>query len=125
MLNPLFNLIGAVQAADQAAEEMAPSGSGGSYKQAKDFQTKMLYENLARAMLISEALWELLKEHTGLTVEDLHKKLYEIDMQDGQIDGKNERKAVQCPNCKHTVSPRHTSCLYCGQVIDDTVFRLG
>ena len=94
--------------------------------QAKQAQrsVKMLQEDLARTMLICEALWELLSHRTGLTVKDLHDKLYEIDMRDGQLDGKNQRKAVECPGCGRTVSPRHAACLYCGQIIDDSVFRI-
>ncbi len=85
---------------------------------------KMLEENLAKTMLICEALWELLSEKTGLTVNDLHEKLYDIDMRDGTLDGKNQRSAVACGNCSRMVGPRHSACLYCGHVVDESVFRL-
>lgn len=88
-------------------------------------QVKLLEENLAKAMLISEALWELLSERSGLKIEHLHKKMYEIDMRDGELDGKNQRKAVECGGCGRMVGPRHSVCMYCGQVIDDSVFRIG
>ena len=88
-------------------------------------KVKMLEESLGKAMLISEALWELLSERTGLKIEDLHKKMYEIDMRDGTLDGKNQRKAVECSGCGRMVGPRHSVCLYCGQVIDESVFRIG
>lgn len=86
---------------------------------------KMLEENLAKTLLICEALWELLSQRTGLTVQELHDKLYEIDMRDGTLDGKNQRKPVACPGCGRIVGPRHSVCLYCQQVIDDSVFRMG
>lgn len=85
---------------------------------------KMLEADLAKTLMICEALWELLSQRTGLTTADLHSKLYEIDMRDGVLDGKNQRKAVECPQCGRTVAGRHAACLYCGQVIDDSVFRL-
>jgi len=85
---------------------------------------KILQDDLAKTLLICEALWELLSQRTGLTVKDLHDKLYELDMQDGQLDGKNQRKAVECPRCGRMVSSHRTACLYCGQVIDDSVFRM-
>jgi hypothetical protein len=75
--------------------------------------------------LICEALWELLSQKSGLTVKDLHDKLYEIDLRDGSLDGKNQRKAIDCPNCARKVGPRHSICFYCGHVIDDSVFRFG
>ena len=121
----LFNVLNTSVRGGIPAAEITPSGSSWRSQQAdKNLQIKKLYENMAKISLICEALWELLGEHTGLTVEDLHKKLCEIDMRDGEIDGKNQRKAAQCPNCKHMVSPRHTSCLYCGQVMDDSVFQV-
>ncbi len=87
-------------------------------------ELRVLHENLARTMLICEALWELLRERGKMTDEDLHKKLYEIDMRDGELDGKNQRKAQECPQCGRRVSRRHASCIYCGQVIDTSVFSI-
>jgi hypothetical protein len=87
-------------------------------------QVKALRADLARSLMISEALWELLRDRAKLTEEDLHKKLYEIDMRDGVIDGKNQRKAKKCPDCEHMVSSRHPACIYCGKVMDDSVFSI-
>jgi ribosomal protein L32 len=87
-------------------------------------QVRVLEANLAKSMMINEALWELIRDQHGLTEKDLHKKLYEVDMRDGVLDGKHQRKAVECPNCGHTVSPRHPACIYCGQVIDESVFTI-
>ncbi len=80
--------------------------------------------NLAKALLISETLWEFIKEEHGLTDEQLHEKVYEVDMRDGTLDGKHQRKAVECPNCRHMVSPRHPACLYCSQIIDESIFTM-
>lgn len=87
-------------------------------------ELKTVQANLAKTLLICESLWELLAEKTNLTIDDLHQKLYEVDMRDGVLDGKNQRQAVECPNCRHMVSSRHAACLYCGQIIDDSVFNL-
>jgi len=80
--------------------------------------------NVAKTMMICEALWELLREKTNLTEEDLYKKLYEIDMRDGVLDGQNQPKVRECPKCHRRVSGRHAACLYCGETIDESVFRL-
>lgn len=86
---------------------------------------KMLESNLAKALMINQALWELLSEKTGLTEDDLNNKLYEIDMRDGKLDGKNQRsEPTKCPNCARPVSPKHAACIYCGQVLSDSVFDM-
>ncbi len=85
---------------------------------------RVLEANLAKTLLICETLWELLRDEHGWNEETLHKKLYEVDMRDGVLDGKNQRKAVVCPDCGHTVSARHPACIYCGRVIDMSVFNL-
>jgi len=87
-------------------------------------ETKLLRAELQKAMLIIESLWEMLREKHGLTDDDLYKKIYEIDMRDGTLDGKNQRKAVECPDCGHMVAPRHPACIYCGRVIDNSLFTL-
>ena len=87
-------------------------------------EVRMLEANLAKALMIAEALWELVRDKLGLTEEDLNDKLYAIDMRDGQLDGKNERAVAECPQCRRNVSRRHPACLYCGTLIDDSVFRL-
>ena len=87
-------------------------------------ENKILHNNLEKSMLICEALWELLRDRAKLTDEDLHKKIYEIDMRDGVLDGKNVRKAVECPDCGRKVSSRHPACIYCGRVIDTSVFTV-
>jgi len=87
-------------------------------------QNRVLEANLAKTLLICETLWEFIKEHHNLTDEQLQKKICEVDMRDGTLDGKNQRKAVECPGCGHMVSARHPACLYCGRIIDDSVFTV-
>lgn len=87
---------------------------------------KLLEANLAKSLMICEALWELLAEKTGLTEDDLYNKLHEVDMRDGVLDGKNQRSsATECPSCGRKVSGRHSACLYCGEIIDNSIFNLG
>jgi ribosomal protein L32 len=112
------------------AAQVASTAAAGDAARAKskagkvERQVRVLEANLAKSMMINEALWELIRDQHGLTEKDLHEKLYEVDMRDGVLDGKHQRKAVECPNCGHTVSPRHPACIYCGQVIDESVFTI-
>jgi ribosomal protein L32 len=110
---------------DKKGKEIAmlfqPDGQSGS---GAPGYVQRLEMNIAKSLLICEALWELLREKTNLTEEDLYKKLYEIDMRDGALDGQNQPKMRECPNCHRPVSGRHAACLYCGHVLDGSVFRL-
>ena len=87
-------------------------------------EMRMLEENLARALMINEALWELMRDKLKLTDQDLCEKLYEVDMRDGELDGKNQAKAVACPQCKRRVSARRAVCMYCATVVNDSVFHM-
>ena len=87
-------------------------------------RVRILEANLAKVLMINEALWEILREKLGLTDEDLNSKLYEIDMRDGVLDSKNQRSVSKCPSCHRKVSPRHPACIYCGQIINASVFQI-
>jgi hypothetical protein len=89
-----------------------------------DSEIKHLQATIAKVLMINEALWEIVRDQHGLTDEDLHNKIHEVDMRDGQADGKNQRKATKCPNCEHMVSSRHPACLYCGHVMDSSIFDM-
>ena len=100
------------------------AASAKSAAQAIGQRAKVLEANLAKTLMICETLWELLRDEHGWTDQNLYKKLHEVDMRDGVLDGKNQRKAVKCPDCGHTVSARHPACIYCGRVIDTSVFTM-
>ena len=106
-----------------AAQREAASAKHAASRAAQ--RIKLLESNLAKSLMISEALWELLAEKTGLTEDELYQKLHEVDMRDGVLDGKNQRSAADCPACGRKVSGRHAACLYCGEVIDSSVFNPG
>ncbi|MCK5565932.1 MAG: hypothetical protein KAJ07_11855 [Planctomycetes bacterium] len=105
----------------------AASGAAARAKNKADsvaHQVKALEANLAKTLLICETLWEFISKEQGLNETDLNKMMYDIDMRDGQLDGKNQRKISECPDCARKVSPRHPACLYCGKVIDSSAFSM-
>lgn len=87
-------------------------------------KVKHLEATVAKVLMINEALWEIIRDKFDMTDEDLHDKIHEVDMRDGQADGKNQRKASKCPECDHMVSSRHPACLYCGHVMDSSIFDM-
>ena len=71
-------------------------------------------DRLDRLLLVCSAMWELLREKTGLTEEDLMAKVQEMDLRDGSPDGKVRKQVLKCVQCGRTMSRRHHRCLYCG-----------
>ena len=72
---------------------------------------------LHRTLLAVEAMWTLLRDKLGVTEVELIDRIHEIDLSDGQLDGKVRRGAVSCPKCSRTISPRFPRCMYCGQPV--------
>ncbi len=79
-----------------------------------------LSDRLDRLSLISQAMWELLKEQTNLSNEQILTKIREVDLRDGKADGKMGRKVFTCKNCGQKVSSSHRSCVYCGEPIQSS-----
>lgn len=53
-----------------------------------------------------------------LTDEDLVKKLREIDLRDGVLDGRvKPEHPVVCPGCNKKMKKGASTCVYCGSII--------
>ncbi|HUU32157.1 MAG TPA: hypothetical protein VMY69_08675 [Phycisphaerae bacterium] len=88
-------------------------------------EVELLRMDVERLLIISEALWRLLREKGGYADEDLVNRMVEIDMRDGALDGKVAKgPPATCPHCKRTLHKRRPWCLYCGgQVLQDPFAR--
>jgi len=73
-----------------------------------------LDDKVNRLALICRAMFELLQQSTGLSEEQLTKKILEIDLRDGQADGRMTPRGKVCPKCGATMSPKFGRCLFCG-----------
>jgi hypothetical protein len=83
----------------------------------------MLQLELERVLMISEALWSILKEKFALSDEELEQRVMEIDLRDGKLDGQVARSGpAQCPHCQRPVLSRRPICLYCGQPFQPDLF---
>jgi hypothetical protein len=76
-------------------------------------ETRRLIEGLR---LTCQALWEIVRSQHGLTDDVILKKIEEIDLRDGKLDGKMTA-SVPCPECNHEVRANRRNCLYCGTPI--------
>jgi hypothetical protein len=65
--------------------------------------------------LACQALWELLRDTTGLPDKTVFEKMQEIDLRDGTLDGKMGARPVTCAHCGRTTNDHRKSCLYCGE----------
>ncbi len=70
---------------------------------------------IERLLMICEAMWSILKEQYGYDDKELIKRVMEIDMRDGRLDGKAPRSEPgECRECSRKLSKRHVRCIYCG-----------
>jgi rubrerythrin len=80
-----------------------------------EHQMRTLAARFERLVLVTQTLWELLREQTDLTQQQMYDKMQEIDLRDGVADGKIGKKVFECTNCGHTVAGTYSTCIYCGE----------
>jgi hypothetical protein len=83
------------------------------------YSTQSLHSRIDRLSLINRAIWELIQEKLGLSEKDLLKKVQEVDLRDGKIDGKVHAEVKMCPGCENVLSARHLKCIYCGAPVTE------
>ena len=115
MLNPfLSGMLASGPFSTHGTSETAMSGvAPGGAERAVD-EVRQLEDRMDRLVLVNMALWSLLQEKMGLTEKDLMDRVQQVDLADGQLDGKARKPLAKCPDCDRVMSPRHKRCLYCG-----------
>jgi hypothetical protein len=89
-----------------------------------DRRAEALELDVERLLMISEALWNMLKEKHGYTDEALEKRIMDIDLRDGKFDGRvADSPPGKCPNCERTLMKRRPRCLYCGETVGIDAFE--
>jgi hypothetical protein len=81
-----------------------------------------LEEKVDRLALICRAMFELVQETSGITEEQLRKRIVDVDLRDGQSDGRMTRQAKRCPKCEAAMSPQFGRCLFCGYKDESRAF---
>jgi hypothetical protein len=76
-----------------------------------------IVRQLRKIALVNQALYELLKERTGINDEDLRRKVREIDLRDGIADGRRDASPLRCPKCRTAVTAGALSCPTCGATV--------
>ncbi len=79
---------------------------------------------IERLLMITEALWTILKDEHDYDDEMLVDRITEIDLKDGKLDGRvTEKKGpIKCDRCSKPVSRRRPICIYCGTAFNKDPF---
>ena len=77
---------------------------------------KVLTDKVERLSMMTVAALELLEE-VGVSESRIAKKVEEIDLRDGNPDGKMTSPRV-CGDCGNRVSPKRSTCFFCGSLVN-------
>jgi hypothetical protein len=92
---------------------------------AREAQTKveLLTHDIDRLLLLSEALWTLMKQQHGFADDVLLGLIEEIDRKKTTVNGLAVKNPPQlCPSCHRPNSAGRLFCLYCGKPIPGNPF---
>ena len=75
-----------------------------------------LQMQVERLLMVTEALWTILKEKHGLEDQELLRQMVQIDLRDGRMDGRVAATPPEpCPKCQRIVAKQSVRCMYCGE----------
>ncbi len=107
------------------AETKEPPGAASSEASAQRAQQEisLFRQDIERLLMITEALWGILKEKHGYTDEELKRRVADVDLKDGRLDGRvAPTEALDCPHCGYKTSKRRPLCLYCAKPLENDPF---
>ena len=81
------------------------------------FDVAAFERRLNRLALCNQALWELLRDNTTLTDDDLRAKIREIDARDGREDSQMSAQQIPCAACGKLSNTKRNTCVYCGATL--------
>lgn len=122
-MDNLFHGMTMARAHMKAAVAEAAASATRTTSEATRREVRCLETELDRLELILAAQWSLLRETPGLTDVDLKKRIREIDLSDGKLDGRVAcRPLTDCPACNRGSSARNVACVYCGEELSPSPF---
>lgn len=80
-------------------------------------QVEELQRRLDTMTLAAQAMWELLRVHGRFSDTDLLEKMQEVDLRDGQADGRISSGLVNCPGCGRRNRSTRRHCVFCGAAL--------
>lgn len=90
-------------------------------------EVRALEQQIERLSLAAMALAEFLRDKMGVSEQEIEAKISEIDLRDGQLDGRIRASIKQCPQCQHPNHSNRRLCMYCGTKLptDSLLFQSG
>ncbi len=79
---------------------------------------ELLKQDVERLLMITESLWQILKEQHGYDDNELIRRVAEIDLRDGKLDGRLAKGPPSiCPYCQRPMIKHRPFCMYCGKPV--------
>jgi len=106
-----------VAAREQALKREADRNADQAAATASEARSKVerMQMDVEKLLMITEALWIMLRDEHGYTDEQLIEKVQEIDLRDGRLDGKVAKQGpTKCPQCGRAIAARRPMCMFCG-----------
>lgn len=110
MFDFLWNLHQQQRIGDLSREISSGDRSG----QRAEREVRRLEERVETMHLVMMAMWAIMQQKLGMTDQDLAEMVRELDLRDGQLDGRMTPRVQKCGACGRTMSERHARCMYCG-----------
>lgn len=77
-----------------------------------------LESQVERLLMITESLWQIVRERENLDDQELIRRMVMIDMRDGKLDGRVAATPPRkCPSCERTLFKNRPRCPYCGEPV--------
>ena len=118
----IFNSVSISAATARRTKTKDPSAASKALLARK--RSELLELDVEKLLMITEALWTILKEQHGYSDDDLADRIAQIDMRDGKLDGKVAKEGPEyCPKCQRTLMKQRPICMYCGTALATEPFK--
>jgi hypothetical protein len=84
---------------------------------------ELFKHDIDRLLMLTEALWTLMKQEHGYTDEVLNGLIQQIDQRKLAVDGVAAKDPpLNCPSCGRPNLAKRTFCIYCGKPLSGNPF---
>jgi hypothetical protein len=101
-------------------EAKADAESASRKAQSVEDKLDALSRRCDRLALACQAMWEILRERSGMADAEIEQKILEVDLRDGRVDGRISRSVVRCDSCGRNSNSTRPGCIYCGAPLAKT-----
>ena len=108
----------------RAVDARLMDGTAAAQARKAQSDVELLKCDVERLLMVTEALWTILKEQHGYDDNELIRRVAEIDVRDGRLDGRLAKEApAQCPHCGRPLIRKRPFCMYCGKPVAADPFQ--